>query len=395
MNWDYFTHYLEANIVCIVIFGILLFHDYRNVDRQEKQVKYDLTLAAFILYFIADIIWAAVSVNIIERTVYVVLGCNFAIYFFMAGITIAWLQYAMAVEKVPNRNTKASRWGIVSPFILSTVGLIITYLVDDGRLFDDDLNPIYGYYIFLIVVPVINIVAVMVYALRRLKNEDNPIERRRHIYVGFFPLMVVIGGLVQVFILPEIPIFCYTCAVFMLIFYLKAMETQISVDPLTGLNNRGQLLRYISNKSNLHIEGRQTFVIMMDINYFKDINDTHGHAEGDRALIILADAIIHAVKGREMPAFIGRYGGDEFILIIHPQDKVEIESLIAEFRQRISESCRDLNTPYTLSVGAGYDELLDEPDTIQKCMQRADKKLYLDKEYVKLQLKAAAEAAES
>ena len=57
---------------------------------------------------------------------------------------------------------------------------------------------------------------------------------------------------------------------------------QVSTDPLTKLNNRGQLVRYVSQESNLRIEGRQTYIIMMDINYFKKINDTYGHAEGDR-----------------------------------------------------------------------------------------------------------------
>ena len=77
----------------------------------------------------------------------------------------------------------------------------------------------------------------------------------------------------------------------MLIFYIASMKTQISTDPLTGLNNRGQLANYVAQKSNIYRENRLTIVIMFDINDFKLINDTYGHAEGDRALILVSNAL--------------------------------------------------------------------------------------------------------
>lgn len=379
-----FFHYLEANLACIAFFAILLIHDLRSVDRQEKQVKYDYTLIAFMLYFFSDIVWSAVLAGILQRSIYTVVICSFADYVLMAVITLAWLNYVMAVEQVPHRNRPLNRFAVIFPFLLTTLAMILTYWLDPEALLSEELVLQPAFFVFLLIVPFIYIASVMIYAMRRAKMEDNPIERRKHIYIGFFPLVVVVGGLVEVVLLPHTPIFCFSATALMLIFYIKALDTQISVDPLTHLNNRGQLLRYISQHANLHIDGRQTFVIMLDVNDFKLINDTYGHAEGDRALVIIAEAIATAVRGRELPAFIGRYGGDEFILIVHPQDKSEMESLIREIRERIADTCRDQQTPFWLSIGAGYDELLDGQDTIQKCMQRADKKLYLDKEYIKL-----------
>ena len=48
------VYYIEANIVCIIIFGILLIHNHFNIDRQEKQIRFDYVLITFILYFAAD-----------------------------------------------------------------------------------------------------------------------------------------------------------------------------------------------------------------------------------------------------------------------------------------------------------------------------------------------------
>ena len=58
---EYFTYYASSNIVGIIIFGIMLAHDCLGVDRQEKQLKYDQVLIAFILYFISDAIWSGVD----------------------------------------------------------------------------------------------------------------------------------------------------------------------------------------------------------------------------------------------------------------------------------------------------------------------------------------------
>ena len=185
-------------------------------------------------------------------------------------------------------------------------------------------------------------------------------------------------------LMPELPIFCFSSTILMLIFYIQSMERQISIDPLTKLNNRGQLSRYISQNISLKTEGRSTYVIMLDINDFKNINDTYGHAEGDSALVITAQALMKAVRGHDFPMFLGRYGGDEFVLIAHDCAEAEIKELLTEVRECIHEKCEQEKKPYILSIGIGYDEFHEERDSFEECMQRADEKLYSDKEYCKL-----------
>ena len=380
---NYFIYYTEASIVCVIIFSIMLFRDLFNVDRQEKQMKYDHALIAFMLYFISDAIWAAVIAGILPKNHFTVLSTNFANYVLMAVITYTWLRYVMAVEQVRGRDNRRKKFAIKFPFYVSTVALVVTYLVKPGVLLNEALELQLGYSVYQIAVPVVYIAAILVYTMRQAHVEENPLERKKHRFVGFFPLMVIAGGLVQVLLLPETPIFCFSSAILMLVFYINAMETQISTDPLTGLNNRGQLLHYTSQKANIHMDGRRTFVVMFDINDFKAINDTYGHAEGDRALVIVSDALKGVIKGHNTPAFLARYGGDEFILVSHPAPDEPIEPLIAEIQDRIDAKCREENTPYALSVGAGFEEISGPDDTFAACMQRADEALYLDKARLK------------
>ena len=382
---EYFTYYLESNLVCTIIFVILLVRDLVGGDRQEKQIKFDHALTAFILYFVSDAVTAAVIAGVIPKTTLSVVATNFVNYLLMASVTYMWLRFAKAYEHVPYRDRKLNKFAVLFPFILATFALVGVYIFVPEVLIDENLEGTLAFYIFLVAVPIIYIIANLIYTIKKAKTESNREYKKNHIYIGAFPLMVVVGGIVQVTLLPKTPVFCFCCTILMLILYIQSMEKQISVDPLTGLNNRGQLVRYISQEVNGgRKDRRKTFVVMIDANDFKTINDTYGHAEGDRALVLIADALKKVTKDCALPSFLGRYGGDEFVLIIHPHSARELEPILKSIHEEIAAKCVQEGTPYTLSVGIGCDEYLGGQDTIQNCMQRADFKLYLDKQYSKL-----------
>lgn len=384
---EYFIYYASINIVGAVIFGIMLANDYIGLDRQEKQLKYDHALIAFILYFLSDAIWAGVDAGVFPVNQFTVITTTFLNFVIMTLIIYTWLCYVLAVEQIPNRNSMTMRITLALPLILSMVGLILTYLISPRLLIDENLKNTAAFDAFLVAVPYIYLIAIIVYTIKKARSEENIIEKKKHIYIGLFPIMTVIGGLLQMILMPALPIFCFSSTILMVIFYIKSIDTQISKDPLTNLNNRGQLARYVSQKSNLLIEGRTTYVVMIDVNDFKNVNDTYGHAEGDSALVIIAKALLKAVKSRTIPLFLGRYGGDEFVLIAHPVKEEELTELLDHVRDNIFSMCKSENKPYLLTIGIGYDEMLGEEDTFQKCMQRADDKLYINKEYIKAKQK--------
>lgn len=384
---EYFIYYSSINMVGVLIFGIMLSNDCLGVDRQEKQLKYDYTLIAFILYFISDAIWSGVDSGVFPVNYFSVMFTAISNFIIMTFITYTWLNYVMAVEQIPNRNSRKVRVLLACPFVLSLIVLIVTYCVDPNLLIDEELKNTKMFDAFMVVIPYIYIIAVIVYTIKKARTEKNPIEKKKHIYIGLFPIMVVVGGLLQMVCMPSLPIFCFASTLLMLIFYIKSIDIQISKDPLTNLNNRGQLARYVAQGNNLIIDGRATFVVMMDVNDFKQVNDTYGHAEGDAALVIIAQALMHAVKSRTMPLFLGRYGGDEFVMIAHPVKEEELKELIEAVRENITARCVNEKKPYRLTVGVGYDELCGGQDTFQKCMKRADDNLYQDKERIKQSLK--------
>ena len=183
--------------------------------------------------------------------------------------------------------------------------------------------------------------------------------------------------MLQVIVL-NAPTFCFGCTIMWLWFYIQDMQTLISVDDLTHLNNRGQINRYMEQ---LHYsEDARIFIMMLDINRFKGINDTYGHAEGDRALVIAAQALRQTCEQIKAPVFLGRYGGDEFTIIIqNPEEGEHPEQVTALIRRILSEKQQENQLPYELAFSVGYDEVRNNKDSVYDCLKRADDKLYIEK----------------
>jgi diguanylate cyclase (GGDEF)-like protein len=118
-------------------------------------------------------------------------------------------------------------------------------------------------------------------------------------------------------------------------------------------------------------------VIMMDIDYFKKVNDTYGHAAGDEVLKTIADLVRHSARGSDL---FCRYGGEEFLMVL-PGATMEIARRRAEqLRQRCAETVfeyRGQKIQLTVSIGvATYPTHGAEMDAV---LNKADQALYTSK----------------
>lgn len=145
-----------------------------------------------------------------------------------------------------------------------------------------------------------------------------------------------------------------------------------SHDELTGLMNRGALMRRLSQR--LALPGSFS-VLMLDIDLFKSINDSHGHAAGDMALQLLAKELRARLSEGE---FAGRLGGEEFALVVERP----LEGAIAfaeELREAVPRMSRGDGKPavrFTISVGVAEARQHEE---LERCLAAADQALYAAK----------------
>ena len=377
MKLDYFIVYAEANIVCIIIFILLLIHDGRYGIRQEKQIWFNRTVIAHILYFISDIFWAAILGGELPHSRSLVVLFNFLNFVLLSLMSFEWLGYVAASENILARFDRRKRRLALLPMAVSTCVIVVLYIISPAFWVSEagDLNPLY--YPLMLASPLIYIISSFVISMVKAKKTDSRDDRRLFIIIGVYPLTVVFFGILQLSLL-NAPLFCFGCTLMMLFFYLQATQTLISVDPLTRLNNRGQITRQL--RQIRYRENRRCYAAMIDVDHFKQINDTYGHAEGDHALILVAESLKQTAEQLRANAFIGRYGGDEFTMIVQAGEGEEsMEEIISLLRNLLREKKEKTELPYEMKISVGYDMLKDANDTLEACLNRADEKLYQDK----------------
>jgi diguanylate cyclase (GGDEF)-like protein len=377
MGFDYFVFYTEASLICVIILSTILITDRIYNTKQEKQVWFGRAIMAFILYFISDACWAALLSGQFPKTRAFVVLFNFTNYIFLGLMAYGMFMFIAASEKMPFRKSLTKRLLCFLPVIISVLFISIAYIINP--LFwvneNNELNDLY--FPLLISVPSCYLWAGFILSVIYARKAESKVKRRQYLVIGTVPLSVGAFGMIQVFAL-DAPTFCFGCTIMWLWFYIQNMQTLISVDDLTHLNNRGQINRYMDQLR--YSEDSKIYFMMIDINRFKKINDTYGHAEGDRALIIAAEALRQTCEKIKAPIFLGRYGGDEFLIIIqNPGEDEHPNQIIGMIRRILSEKQQENQLPYKLEFSIGYDELKDSNDTVHNCMNRADKKLYQDK----------------
>lgn len=149
-------------------------------------------------------------------------------------------------------------------------------------------------------------------------------------------------------------------------------------DDLTGVYNRRHLMELLEHEYHRISRGGAHFsVAMLDIDHFKSVNDTHGHLTGDEVLKAVSDVIRNSLRSAD---FCGRYGGEEFLLVM-TQTNINGALLCAERIRSTIEQSRftSLGPNFRVTVSLGVTEFTGKED-IPTMIARADKALYHAKE---------------
>jgi diguanylate cyclase (GGDEF)-like protein/PAS domain S-box-containing protein len=161
---------------------------------------------------------------------------------------------------------------------------------------------------------------------------------------------------------------------------INRLEHLSNTDSLTGLLNRRALtdsLNYEIDRSKRYLS--ELSLVLCDIDYFKEINDTHGHEVGDRALQTISSILKTILRKTDIA---GRHGGDEFMLIL-PETSIKGAQSLAD---KILSSVRAASLPLKngrsirLSMSIGISGLETETDNTDTFMKRADEAMYASKQ---------------
>lgn len=155
----------------------------------------------------------------------------------------------------------------------------------------------------------------------------------------------------------------------------KELHRLASTDNLTSLYNRRQLEVLIATEiTKIQAEEQHFCLSILDIDYFKEVNDKHGHQKGDSVLIDIASILKNAIRKTD---YVGRYGGEEFILVFPESHLEDIHRAVEEIRLDIAQFDFGVIGQKTASFGLTASR---ENDTMESMIKRADHALYQAKE---------------
>jgi diguanylate cyclase (GGDEF)-like protein/PAS domain S-box-containing protein len=151
----------------------------------------------------------------------------------------------------------------------------------------------------------------------------------------------------------------------------------IRIDELTGIYNR-KFLEFQLNKS---IKESREFnsifgILFIDIDHFKNINDTYGHNTGDGVLQIIANTIRLNLRPEDI---IGRWGGEEFVAIVKTDNEDVLKEIAERIRHLVENSSyknNNLNVSVTISIGG---TIFNRKDSLKILIEKADKNMYVSK----------------
>jgi diguanylate cyclase (GGDEF)-like protein len=159
----------------------------------------------------------------------------------------------------------------------------------------------------------------------------------------------------------------------------KRLKHIAVTDELTGLKNRRHIMEQMNKEYQRAVRTGDTLsLILLDIDHFKEVNDSFGHAFGDRVLRAVAQEMLGGLRSYDL---LGRIGGEEF-LIASPGSTLDDAAGLAErIRQNIKDrKISDKTREITVTVSAGVTSLSEQDATADAILQRADDALYLAKQ---------------
>jgi len=159
----------------------------------------------------------------------------------------------------------------------------------------------------------------------------------------------------------------------------KRLERITYYDNLTSLPNREQLIQYLEKQiENSKRHHKLLAVLMLDLDDFKTINDRHGHAIGDRLLMIISQRLKKLIRSSDM---VGRLGGDEFSLILHDLNNIDELEHMTERLQALVATPIDIDgKKFTTSVSTGITLYPFDGGDADTLLRHADQAMFTAKE---------------
>ena len=303
---------IEIFVLCMIVLIGLAVRSRRSLFSSTQQLLFSMlgyTSAAYILF---DMIWTlsdgadgtlGIAANWISNAV------SFSLF---AVACLIWFIYS---ETVQGSRLLTSRYRVVLVALPTALVVVLAFTSYwTHALFYIDSQGVYRRGFAYMIQPIVSycyVIHTSLHAFVQSRRVESLQTKAIYRTLAFFAIPALVGGTFQV--VYSVPGLCVGIMISMLLLYIIYQEQLISTDPLTGLNNRNRFETYMLSLFSNVDQAEDVYLLMMDADGFKQINDRYGHVEGDHALQVISAALKEVCSASG--GFIARYGGDEFVVL--------------------------------------------------------------------------------
>ena len=367
--------YIETNLFCIAVLVVMLVALRTSLSRLTNQTILTHVFVMIILMLVMDIVKIALNGVVFAGSE--VTTCIMVSVFHVVNVMLyfQWLRFVGYNMQLRFWRDRRMMSLIALPGIFAIA--LVAGSIKFGWVWSVDENNVLSrgpYYLVYVACCGIYMVFACILAGYRIPLKRYFSDRVLYFSLAMFGLLPLLG--LGMGCTPEsAPYSVYAMVISALFVFLEMQSRMISTDPLTKLNNRNQLNTFLDSKIGQYTENRKVYLFVLDLDKFKGINDTYGHAEGDSALNMVAD-VLKRVCG-PLGCFISRFGGDEFNLVAFLANDAEADALRKTVKDDLARTSASL--PYSLSVSIGYAASRGRSETVIDLFSRADEALYKEK----------------
>ncbi len=382
MNAIYFW---QINCISIVILGLLL----KQLSTILQTNTVDMIILKRIMWInivlcVADAISGSLSGTGHSDVINIVVHVGNIIYYIcLVLIGYLWLLYVNIRLKINKHLTHKKSMLIQIPAIV-TVGLILLnpvtefmFSVDSNNVYQREFGVILHWSVLWGYIGYSTVKTAMAMLM-----ENNKYCRREIRAVLYFAIAPIITSLIQI-VIPGTAIIQVGILISTIVVFLDIQENQIVTDVLTGLNNRHGLQKFIYNTISFSEDGL-VHVLLLDLNGFKEINDSYGHMVGDDALQEVANLLKDLVKEFQGKVYLSRIGGDEFTILMYQCTEEEVQLLYHNILKTFDQRNLDTTEQYMLTTSIGVaSNMCTSSKDVEVLLAEADKNMYQHKKEIK------------
>ena len=370
--------YISFNAFSVAVLLMILHQIYKGVDKSTSQIMLAWFIVSSIILCSSDIIWGIFEFFVgWETRPTLSFLVNGIYHIFTCVVSYLWFLYSESEQNSKVVNTKIGLALSMIPLLIM-VGLVAGSNMYDWVFYIDDKGEYHrgAQYVSLIFICFFYIFTTSIKAMIKSFKKENFLSKHHLRSLANFAFFPCVAGVLQVLFVGS-PMISAGIAIAVLRVYISSREQLISVDPMTQLSNKKQMEYHLYGKMKSKPDNKDLYVFIMDLDYFKQINDKYGHIEGDEAIIIAANTIRQAVSKTDY--FACRYGGDEFVVVCETSQDFKPKDFLEEVNALLSENARKAGKEYTMKFSVGYKKYSPEYTDVSSFIAAADEGLYMIK----------------